>query len=260
MWSDADFSGVGGGGFDNFGSQSQSAAPASDNKKRHSSVVPVAIKQILDCQDDSLQIAGMPVSMMQIVGIVRSINITSTKIQYNIQDWSGVIDGMLWLEGDSDPRASNVIENTYCRMTGTLRRNDNAKIIFVYNIAPIENLYELTHHYLQIIYIPLKAEEQRQVQAPTDNTEVPMNNGMNLLPQQARVYRAIQLAKTDAGMHKNEILQSVKIPSSELDKIIEFLIDEGHIYATIDDFHYINPSNNTNVRYYLSDNLSSHLD
>lgn len=241
MWSDADFSGVGGGGgFDNLGSQTQSAAPATDNKKRHSSIVPVAIKQILDCPDDTLQIAGQPVTMMQVVGIIKSVNITSTKIHYSIQDWSGVIDAMLWLEGDNDSKGSNVTENMYAKLTGTLRRNDNAKVLFLYNIEAIDNLQQLTYHYLQIIYIPLKAEEQRQVKIPENDVTMSMNNqnGMNLLPQQAKVYQAIQMAKTDAGIEKNEILQSVKMPPNELDKIIEFLIDEGHIYATIDDFHF----------------------
>lgn len=240
MWSDADFSVAGGGGgFDTSNLQSQSAAPAADNKKRHSSVVPVAIKQILDSPEDQLQIAGLPVTMMQVVGIVKAIAISTTKIQYTIQDWSGIIEGMLWLEGDNDSKGSNVTENMYCRMTGTLRRNDNQKVLFVYNIRPIENLCELTYHYLQVIHIPLKAEEQRQVQIPEDNnSEAPVNNGMNLTAAQNKVYRAIQTAKTDAGMHKNEISQNVKIPAPELDKIIEFLIDEGHIYATIDDFHY----------------------
>lgn len=39
--------------------------------------------------------------------------------------------------------------------------HDGKACLFVYNVAPVENLMELTYHYLQVLQIPLKAEEMR---------------------------------------------------------------------------------------------------
>lgn len=165
MWADDDDYGKGGGGFDvsGYGSPStQAASSDAKSSKKASSLFPVAVKQILESTDEAMQIAGYPVSMMTIVGIVKSIEITSTKVVYIVQDWSGTITCMLWLEkGGGDDQNPPVIENTYCRMTGTKRIHDGKAVMFVYNVAAVENLMELSYHYLQVIQIPLKAEELR---------------------------------------------------------------------------------------------------
>lgn len=124
MWADdIDVYGKGG-GFDVSGYDNSPSAPAADSKssKKASSLFPVSIKQIIEFADEAMQIAGYPVTMMTIVGIVKSIEVTSTKVVYTIQDWSGTIVGMLWLEGGAgDDQNPKVIENTYCRMTGNVK-------------------------------------------------------------------------------------------------------------------------------------------
>lgn len=116
MWIDDE-----GGGFDVSGYDKSPSTPVADPKstRKASSLFPISIKQIIDSAEDAMQIAGHPVTMMTVVGIVKSIEVTSTKVVYTIQDWSGTITGMLWLEGSTgDDQNPKVIENTYCRMTG----------------------------------------------------------------------------------------------------------------------------------------------
>ncbi len=163
MWTTDEDMTTSGGGFDVSGYGSPSAG-TTDTKtsRRASSVFPVAIKQIKESADE-LVIAGHPVSMMSVVGIIRSVEITSTKIVCSVQDWSGTITAMLWLDDGSDDQKRNVVENTYCRMTGTKRMHEGHACLLVYNISPIENLTELTYHYLMVLHIPRKAEELRFV-------------------------------------------------------------------------------------------------
>lgn len=155
------------GGFDTSGYGESPAGISTENRisKRPSSVFPVAIKQILESSEDIIQIVGYPVSMMTIVCIITSVDVTSTKIVYTVKDWSGFITGMLWLEEENndDQKTQNVVENTYCRMTGTKRMHEGRPCLFVYSIVPIEDLSELAYHYLQVVHIPLKAEELRQI-------------------------------------------------------------------------------------------------
>lgn len=125
MWADPYDEFADKGGFDVSGYENSPSTPTVDSKssKRASSLFPVAIKQILESTEEAMQVAGYPVSMMTVVGIIKSVEVSSTKIVYTIQDWSGTIIGMLWLEtegGAGDNQNSRVIENTYCRMTGNI--------------------------------------------------------------------------------------------------------------------------------------------
>lgn len=237
MWSDEDFTRSG--GFDVSGYSQGAATPVETNKtsKRPSSVFPVTIKQVIEAKDDVMTINGLPVTMMRIVAIVKSIEMSSTKIIFQLEDWSGTILGMLWLENSGDDqKPAGVVENTYVQVSGTKRNQGADNVLFVYNIAPINDLSQLTHHWLQIINIPLKREENRQLHENMDTSEVAVQNGMT--PQQSKVYNVIRQAKSEAGMDKSEILQSCKMPPAELEKAIEFLITEGHVYCTIDDEHF----------------------
>lgn len=237
MWSDQDFTKSG--GFDVSGYDSPTPAATSDVKtKRPSSIFPVSIKQILE-SSEVMEIAGQVVNMMTIIGIVKSINVTSTKIIYELEDWSGKITAMLWLEDSEQKNNSGIVENTYVAMSGTKRTQGNQVVFFIYNIRPVEDLKEITYHYLKVIQIPLKKEEQANI-----TVSVPGGggndgeNGLNLPPNHTKIYRVIQNVKSEAGISKNEILQLTKVPMSELNTIIDFLITEGHVYCTIDDDHY----------------------
>lgn len=255
MWND-DNDYTTGGGFDVNASQYGSPTVAGNDSKQSrkpNSLFPVTIKQILDNTEDSMTISGYPVSMMTVVGIVRNIELTSTKIVYTVQDWSGIITGMLWLEGETgdDQKSTNVIENTYCRMTGTKRMQDSKPCLFIYSIVPIENLTELTYHFLQIVHIPLKAAEMaeqsvNQLSIPNSHLDVTMSNvmgstdGLSLTPHQRQVYGMLQMCQNDTGMHKKLIFEELKSRMSMLDieKALEFLTSEGHVYCTIDDEHF----------------------
>lgn len=257
MWTDDNDYTTSGGGFDVNASQydSPSAAAGSDAKqsRKPNSLFPVAIKQITDNTEDTMTISGYPVSMMTVVGIVRSVELTSTKIVYTVQDWSGTITGMLWLEGESgdDQKATTVIENTYCRMTGTKRMQDSKPCLFIYSIVPIENMNELTYHFLQVIHIPLKAAEMadeslNQSAIPTSNSDGALSNftvsadGLSLTPHQRQVYGVLQTCRNDTGMNKKDVLEGLQRRMSivEIEKALEFLTSEGHVYCTIDDEHF----------------------
>lgn len=258
MWQNESF---GGGGFDtNF--QGSAGGAQSDKKsvRRPQSIVPLTVRQVLESPESGLKIAGIDVQLVTLVGIVKAIDVSSIKITYTLEDDTGSITGTFWLDGDQDtsniPAAIPVVENTYCSMSGSIRNQGGRKHIMVFSIYPITDLNEVTAHMLAVINISLKAEQMTdQVPEPTMKNEMSMSYGnsnfetsmsMNncglTLPQQ-RVYRAVKATQgqSEGGANSRDVLNAltVKMPIKEVDKILDFLMQEGHIYSTIDDYHFM---------------------
>lgn len=75
--------------------------------RRASRTAPIVIKQALHCGDDGVKIWGTEIQIVSIVARVRNIRMQSTKITYTIQDITGRMRAVLWLDqeaGDEDVR------------------------------------------------------------------------------------------------------------------------------------------------------------
>lgn len=62
-----------------------------NRSKRINNIVPLMICHIINLKDqsDELSLWGLPVSIITIVGIVRHVERTTTKITYDIEDETG---------------------------------------------------------------------------------------------------------------------------------------------------------------------------
>ncbi|XP_046676597.1 replication protein A 32 kDa subunit-B isoform X2 [Homalodisca vitripennis] len=261
---DDGFGGYEGGGFDTSGFGT-GETPQADKKgpKRTDHLVPVTVRQVLDSPDTGLKIgqSDMEAQMLKLVGIVKKINRSSVKIIYTLEDNTGSIEGIHWLEAETDENfVVPVVENTYVSMIGAVR-NANAqftqKHIMVFKIQPITDLNAVTQHVLSIIHLTLKSEDLTQ-QTPVPAAKQEMSTtyggmdtsmgggsdyaaGFNLNPQQQRVLKAVaQNCQSELGASVETIVSSltVKMPMKEVEKILEFLASEGHVYSTSDERHY----------------------
>ncbi|KAF2345749.1 Nucleic acid-binding OB-fold [Trinorchestia longiramus] len=151
MWNnpggfDGDFSGTtggagggSGGGFMN--TTAQFGSPAAKKERRSQNIIATTVKCILDCQEESFTIEGTEVNMVCLVGIIRSVDISSTKISYTLDDHTGVIDVLRYPEGDavshtclvkSHSRSSCIVNNFHgCQfiingnLSQRMRRKEN---------------------------------------------------------------------------------------------------------------------------------------
>ncbi|XP_054284100.1 replication protein A 32 kDa subunit-like [Macrosteles quadrilineatus] len=251
----------GGGGFDVSGFGGTGETPQGDKKVRRSdSIVPVTVRQILESKDSGLKIGQIDVEaqMVKLIGIVKKINRSNIKVIYTIEDNTGAIEGVQWLESENDDNFTvPVVENTYCTMVGSIRNvstQHSERHIMVFQIFPVEDLNQVTAHCLQIIHMSLKSDMLNQtISAPMETTSMPqgmMNNSSienndlfkTLTPVQQRVLRALSQScdSGEGGTHIDTIMEAmtVKIPKKELEKILEYLCSEGHAYSTTDEFHF----------------------
>ncbi|RZF33131.1 hypothetical protein LSTR_LSTR004817 [Laodelphax striatellus] len=256
MWQNDDAFG-GGGGFDTSNSQ---GTPAPAKKRSSDTIAHVSVRQVVECKEDALKIGNTEIGTVVIVGIARGIESSSVKVVYTIEDCTGSISVMLWLNADKDEGEDalpDVAQNAYCTVHGKMRVQNGKKFIIAFSIKPVTDLKALVVHKLKVAHTVFKLErlaqqENDQYSATRQETNDSMVGGgsnmfpntdlsFGLNPQQLRVYKAVQQCKREGGSSKDEIASSltVKMPKKELENILEFLVSEGHIYTTQDDSHYL---------------------
>ncbi|CAL4069026.1 unnamed protein product [Meganyctiphanes norvegica] len=279
MWNSTG-GGYGEGGFDSsnagggfMDTSAQFGTPGQGEKKarRSQNLVPITIKQVLQSPDDTITVAEMEVHMVQIVGVIRSVDVTSTKITYTLSDSTGTIDAVQWLETDSDDddgSRSALMENTYCRLAGSVRSHQGKRNLMIFKIAPVTDLNLITTHILQVMHSQLKLENISRMQKEGGMGGGPMNTGggmshslvgagnfdggsssaggggfsgvTGLTGQQNMVYQVINTSKDEQGASRDSIYGALmgKVGRTQVDEQLEFLSSEGHIYSTVDDDHF----------------------
>ncbi|XP_011695489.1 PREDICTED: replication protein A 32 kDa subunit [Wasmannia auropunctata] len=231
MWNES--SAGGGGGFLDDSTTQAGTAKKTNNEK---SIVPVLIKHITSTTGD-LQIAGRTVNILSIVGIVRHIEQDTTKISYTIQDDTGTLTAVMWLEADKNPAESNndIQVNTYVRVHGLIRAQNNKRNVLILRMHPLEDLNELTCHFMEVMCFILTASKPTEESLPPTNNSLMVDSTMSgMSPEQIAVLEVVRSANdSECGIEKRNILAQIpKQIVSRLDEILDFLLSEGHIYTT----------------------------
>ncbi|KAG5307175.1 RS23 protein, partial [Acromyrmex insinuator] len=232
MWNNE--SSMGEGGFMN--DSTQGTGTGKKGPQNDKTIVPVLIKHITSTTGD-LQIAGRTVNVLSIVGIVRHIEQDTTKISFNIQDDTGVLFMFfnLTIIKNFDKLILHFLNKFLCIFYGLIRTQNNQRHVLILRMYPLEDLNDLTCHFMEVMYVILKASK------PTQETSLPSNNSLmvdntmsGMSPEQVAVLEVVRSAnEAECGIEKRDILAQVpKHIISRLNEILDFLLCEGHIYTT----------------------------
>lgn len=148
------FDGMQGGGFME-GVSGALGEKSADKKSREKAVLAVTIKQLIDApaDGDGIRVDGTEVSMVRLLGLVEHVEDHSTNKLYRIRDGTGVYDCKMWIEKDpsSHLAESEIRPNTFVRVVGQIKEFAGTRHILLYNITPVVDWNELTHHMLEVI-------------------------------------------------------------------------------------------------------------
>lgn len=164
-------------------------------------------------QDTNISLYGMTFGMATIVGIVRNVEHSSTKITYTMEDSTGRIEAHLWLEEGDNVNQPNIITNTYARVFGALRAQGGGKTIMLFKIVPVETANEVTTHMLEVLMTRYKAEDltNNGVRAPADAGNVFSDSTNNnehsngLQGKEKMIFDAVKAFKGDTGISIKEL-------------------------------------------------------
>ncbi|KAL3276231.1 hypothetical protein HHI36_020947 [Cryptolaemus montrouzieri] len=160
MWSLNFGDDSGAGGFFNSANEVEDSPEKEEGVRLPINVFPVVVKQLKECPDDEFTMFGMPAQILCLVGVLQDYEVQSTKVIYNIQDHTGTIKAIWWLENDKDnqQKLPDVKEKAYVQLFGTLKVQDDEKMIMALRMFPVDDCNVVTNHLLQVIQVRLECE------------------------------------------------------------------------------------------------------
>ncbi|BGP53939.1 hypothetical protein JCM8202_006133 [Rhodotorula sphaerocarpa] len=255
-----------GGGFMAGGSQggSQGSPSGGDKRSGTSALRPVTIAQCVNAEqafaDAEFFIDGAEVKDVTVVACVRNIANNSTAVNMLIEDGTGQIDARWW----KDPAAEDAQEepqlDTYVRIIGSLKTFSNKRHITANRFRAITDHNELLFHAVECVYVhkfyvegpPGGAKMQDVTHQTFDAGANPYAGGAattsvqevyNDLPTLQRSIMQYVSTRNQAGdageegIHVEAVCRSVGGEEREVRQEIANLIEEGHLYETIDESH-----------------------
>ncbi|KAK7101183.1 replication protein A 32 kDa subunit-like [Littorina saxatilis] len=261
MWNDqGGFNQGGGGGFDNqggFSSPGGFGTPQPDEKKgrsRAQNLVPVTVAQILNSSVDNDRFfsGSLEISQVTMIGLIRSVRETATRIDYELDDMTGPpLEVKQFVDNDEnvpeEERVPTMRENTYVRVYGHVRSFSGKKNVVAFNISPVEDMNQLTCHILSTIYAHASTNLKQATGGNQMNNTAGTSNagdqggssiyGLSALNNQ--IANIIRSCNSEMGASVADVSQQLKgVPEKAIREALEFLSGEGHIYSTIDDDHF----------------------
>ncbi|KAE8211718.1 hypothetical protein CF319_g4976 [Tilletia indica] len=262
-------SGGGGGGGGGFMSQGYTNdSPSGPKKAANNSLRPVTIRQILAADqphaDADFCLDGVDLGQLTFVAVVRNMSQNATNVSYSVEDGTGTIEVRQWLDSQSDDseKASEITQNTYVRILGTVKSFQSKRSISVGHIRPVEDFNEIFFHKLEAAYVHLQLTRGAggDGAAPKGNATSASDysgsfaagaGGGNASfpdlssPLQRKIMEALTALKVDAGedgVHVGQIKRRVTQGASnytdeEITDAIDELQNEGYLYQSANEDH-----------------------
>lgn len=230
----------------------------SDDKKfrqRAQNILPVTIAEIINStqNDDKFFSSEIEIYQVKILGLVRTLKESPTRLDYEIDDLTGPpLEVKQFVDNDEsvpiEEKIQAMRENTYVCVRGTVRSFGGKKSVVAFKISPVTDMNELTHHILEVIYSHASLTNQATKVLGTQSIGSSLNIGhgdhsdvmvSGLTVIQNQVHVAIRNNTSAEGASVESVCKQIKgVPEKAIRDAIEFLSSEGHIYSTIDDDHY----------------------
>lgn len=147
------------------------------------------------------------------------------------------VTAIMWLEADKNPAETPCTQlNTYARIYGLVRSQNNQRHVLILRMYPIEDLNELTCHFMEVMYFILSASKSEKEPNVSNTSNIIMSDSTmsGMSPEQATILEIVRSAnESECGIEKRDILAQIpKHIVPRVDEILDFLLCEGHIYTT----------------------------
>ncbi|KAJ8656345.1 hypothetical protein O0I10_007910 [Lichtheimia ornata] len=230
------------GGFFNNDNEGSSFSGSKRSFNEHT-IRPLTVKQFQDIQivsDNVFRLDDMDINSVTVVGVVRDISPSTTNLQYTIEDGTAMMEVRHWHEGsngDGGELPNDISKGSYVRINGRVNQFNNRINCIAFAIRPITDFNEITFHFLEAILAHVRFTKP----SGGDRMEIDSGNGA----QKSLNERLIDVVKhypgngdaDDNGIHVDQIAKELQVDVEKVKALVEHLADEGHLYATTDEYH-----------------------
>jgi len=260
--------GGGGGGYIPSGSPfggSANGSPGGVTRRAAShSLRPVTIYQLWNATqahtDAEWVIDTVEVAQVTVVALVKTVQYQTTNIVYNLTDGTGDIEARHWVDSstaDEEESNPNAISNRdVIRVTGTIKQFGTKRYINATHLARC-SAHEMDFHELDVCNLKMVIERgpvmpsksgQPAAQTSTANghsaytaqSNSTANDQFSHLPEIERTIIKFMLEQpqNEEGVHVGSIARAVGGNAAAISTALDRLMDEGHVFTTLDESHY----------------------
>ncbi|CAN6335596.1 unnamed protein product [Urochloa humidicola] len=255
-------------------SQNAAADLTTPSKMRGaSSTMPLTVKQIADAQQSATGEKGAPfvvdgveTANIRLVGMVNGKVERATDVSFTLDDGTGRLDFIRWVNDTSDSSETAAVQNgMYVSVIGILKGLQERKRATAFSIRHITDFNEVTLHFIQCVRMHIENTKLKvgspartnsmvasvsngfsESSTPTSlkSNPAPLTSGASgsgetdLNTLVLNIFREPENIESEHGVHIDEIVKRFRLPEAKIREAIEYNADVGHIYSTIDDFHY----------------------
>ncbi|XP_062846010.1 replication protein A 32 kDa subunit-like isoform X3 [Trichomycterus rosablanca] len=207
-------------GFPSFGGEGKS------ERQKIFSILPCTVSQLLSATEhnDSFFVRDVKINQVSVVGLNRKAEWTETNVVYSVDDMTGPpLDVKLWL---------NI---------------EQYRFLIAFSIRPVKDLNEITSHMLEVIqahllsdagsYSRIKNKSMTSTAINTSYANDPATAGFTA--NQRKVFYLIKNCHLAEGITLQRLKTLLEYLSPyDIRSCLQFLINEGHIFSTIDENHF----------------------
>ncbi|XP_053539882.1 replication protein A 32 kDa subunit isoform X2 [Ictalurus punctatus] len=212
-------------------------------------VLPCSVSQLLSAREhrDSFFIRDVELNQVTVVGLIRRSKPKLTHLVYSLDDMTGPhLEVIQWVNlEDVNMNHCVISPGSYVKVVGSLRSFQHHRSMVAFNIRCLDDFNEITSHMLEVIQAHLHSDSSSYSRMNNETSTI-INTShasdpatIGFTANQRQVFTLIKSCPLAEGISMECLRKSLKYLSLyDIRTCLQFLINEGHIFSTIDDFHF----------------------
>lgn len=218
-----------------------------------------------DPVESSFRVDGHELTHVRLIGMVVAVNPRQTNVSFTITDGTASVEVKRFYHAEENEKMDEEVEKyrkgSYVIVTGRLSMYQEVINFTAEQLKPLEDWNQLTHHFLQVIHThllltrgrlkdglhttPMKGAAPPNFHTPTQKfsgmaMQTPQQEDSEFNPAQQMVLRALDASMSEEGTSIQHITSQLagRLTSDDISNALNYLTNEGHVYSTIDEFHF----------------------
>ncbi|XP_038580702.1 replication protein A 32 kDa subunit-like isoform X1 [Micropterus salmoides] len=221
-------------------------------------ILPCTVSQLLSASqvsNDTFAVCNWELNQVSIVGLLRGFAPFVTNIQYSVDDMTGPpLNVKQWVNATEDCALTFASPGVYVKVTGTLRSFNGQRSLMAMNIYCLKDPNEITSHMLEVVQAHMQIF-RKAFDVNMNTTASSLSGGLlghsggghpvDILPNglstiQEQVLHVIKrFSVRDDGISFQDLKTQLDyLSTKDLRTSLAFLINEGHVFSTIDEHHF----------------------
>ncbi|KAK8968477.1 Replication protein A 32 kDa subunit A [Platanthera guangdongensis] len=249
-------------------SQSTESTISPSKIRTPQTLIPVTVKQIIEAyrsiEDKSaIVVDGVELANMRLVGLVMNRTERATEVSFTLDDGTGRIDITRWANESTDTAEVALIRNgIYVMVHGHLRGFQGKRHAIAFSVQSLTDFNDIVLHFVECVHVHLGHNRLKGGIARMEmvNMNSPFPNGMReqlaAFPSQVvahsimdgpaveiynlvlRMFQEPAILALEQGLHVEELFRRLSLPKNQIMDALNYLADVGHIYSTVDEYHF----------------------